>query len=396
MTSNALEYTPYQPLALPPGLAAQSPPRVFGSTARYIQGPGVIDYAGHYLSRLGFRRPALLASARGLRAEGTRLISSLDEWGIPVETATFGGECSRQEIRLHVESLKSLATPVDSVVAVGGGKIVDTGRAVAHRLGVPVAVVPTLASNDAPCAAVSVVYTPEGVTEDAEIYDVNPALVLVDSGVIARAGGRYLVAGMGDAMATWYEARACSLARQGVTVYGGRPTLAGTALAELCARTIYEDGEAALEAVRRSEVSEPLERVIEANTLLSGLGYESGGLAVAHAVAQGYTVIREVQEHFLHGEMVAMGVLAQLVLESWQDEAEKVAAFFAAVGLPVHLAQLNLSADNSEQLQKVVEAAMAFPFIGNMPFTVTSEALYAALLAADRIGRCASPLAAAR
>jgi glycerol dehydrogenase len=232
-----------------------------------------------------------------------------------------------------------------------------------------------------------VIYTPEGVTEDAEIYDRHPALVLVDSEVIARAGERYLVAGMGDAMATWYEARACARADHGRTVFGGRPTLAGTALAELCARTLYEDGLAAVAAVQRSEVNDVLERVIEANTLLSGIGVECGGLAVAHAIAQGYTVIEDVHQQFLHGEMVAMGVLAQLALESWQDELETAARFFISVGLPVHLGQLNLSPDHQAELKTVVEAAMAFPFIGNMPFAVTGENLMQAVLEADRVGR---------
>ena len=391
MASKSVEYTRYQPLALPPGLEAASPPRVFGSAARYIQGEGVIDHAGHYLSRLGFSRCALLASDRGLQAEGKRVIESAERAGVETEVAAFEGECSLQEIERHVVALQALAHPVDGVVAVGGGKIVDAGRAIAHRLQVPVAVVPTLASNDAPCAAVSVIYTPEGVTEDAEIYDQNPALVLVDSGVIARAGERYLAAGMGDAMATWFEARACARAPHGLTVYGGRPTLAATALSELCARTIFDEGQAALEAVRRSVVTEPLERVIEANTLLSGLGYEGGGLAVAHAVAQGYTVIPEVHERFLHGEMVARGVLAQLALESAREETEKTARFFASVGLPVHLRQLNLAAENTEQLQTVVAAAMTFPFIGNMPFTVTAEGLLQALLDADRVGRAVAP-----
>jgi glycerol dehydrogenase len=389
MASESVEYTPYQPLALPPGVTAPLP-RIFGSVARYIQGQGVIGYAGHYLSRLGFTRCALLASTRGQQAEGGLVAQSLAAAGIATEIATFHGECSRQEIHRHVDALRALDSPVDGVVALGGGKIVDAGRAIAHRLKVPVAVIPTLASNDAPCAAVSVIYTPEGITEDAEIYDENPALVLVDSAVIARAGERYLVAGMGDAMATWYEARACARSPHGVTAFGGRPTLAATALAELCARTLYEDGEAALHAVRQSEVSEALERVIEANTLLSGLGYESGGLAVAHAIAQGFTVIPEVHHHALHGEMVAMGVLTQLALESSQEEAEKAATFFAAVGLPVQLRQLDLAAENTAQLNEIVQAAMAFPFIGNMPFTVTAESLLRALLDADRIGRSVS------
>jgi glycerol dehydrogenase len=385
-TEKVLEYTPHEPFA-GPALESGALPRVFGSPARYVQGEGVIDRAGRYLSRLGFGHCAVLCSERCRDAEGSVLLNSLQREGLRAQVLLFGGECSLQEIRQHVAYLGTLEQVVDGIVAVGGGKVVDAGRAIAHRLGVPTVVVPTLASNDAPCAGVSVIYTPEGVTEDAEIYDENPVLVLVDTRVIANADARYLVAGIGDAIATWYEARSCSLTANGVTVFGGRPTLAGTALAKLCAETIYEYGFDAVEAVRSGEVNEALENMVEANTLLSGLGYESGGLAIAHAMAQGFTVVDSVHRNYLHGEMVAMGVLAQLALEGWEDEAERVTRFFTSIGLPVHLDQLGLSPTNREELDAVVEAAMAFPFIGNVPFEMTADALLQAVLGADALGR---------
>lgn len=385
-TEKAVEYTPIEPFAGPP-LDSGALPRVFGSPARYVQGAGVIERSGHYLKRLGFRHCGVLLSRRCRGAEGADLLGSLQREGLQARELLFGGECSYREIQRHVDDVGSADPAVDVIVAVGGGKVVDAGRAIAHRLGVPTAVVPTLASNDAPCAGVSVIYTPEGVTEDAEIYDENPVLVLVDTRIIADADARYLVAGIGDAMATWYEARSCSLTDNGVTVFGGRPTLAGTTLAKLCADTIYQYGEDALRAVQAGEVNAALENVVEANTLLSGLGYESGGLAIAHAMAQGYTVVESVNNNYLHGEMVAMGVLAQLVLEGWEDEAERAARFFGSVGLPVHLGQLGLSADNSRELDAVIDAAMAFPFIGNVPFEMTSATLRQAVLDADALGR---------
>ena len=131
----------------------------------------------------------------------------------------------------------------------------------------------------------------------------------------------------------------------------------------------------------------PLEQVVEANTLLSGLGYESGGLAASHAVAQGYTVLEQVHQRFLHGEMVAMGVLAQLMLEADAEEASRAANFFATVGLPVHLGQLGLGSGDDDALASVVEGAMAFPFLGNMPGEVDHRALRRAILDADELGR---------
>ncbi len=384
MSSEAIEYSEITPFARA-GHDHQLP-RIFGAPARYVQGDGVIDQAGHYLQRLGMRRCAVLLSRRSQGNEGQRLMASARDAGISLEVLTFNGECSFEEVDGHAARLKNSSEAVDSVIAVGGGKVVDAGRALSRRLDLPVAVVPTLASNDAPCAAVSVFYTPEGVTADAEIYDISPALVLVDTGIIAAADPRYLAAGMGDALATWYEARACAGNPDGINVFGARPTLAGTALARLCAETIYEYGEDALGAARQSRVSESLEKIIEANTLLSGLGYESGGLATCHAVAQGYTVIDRVHRNCLHGEMVAMGVLAQLMLEQEHLEASKAAAFFVKVGLPVTLGDIGMDRGDANEIEAVVSAALAFPYLGNMPIPVSGDNLAAAMLAAHDLG----------
>lgn len=365
----------------------QTLPRVFGSPRRYVQAPGVIAQTGDYLRKLGFASAAVLLSARSQKAEGALLLESLKDAGVPATILTFGGECSFEEIEGHTQTLREQARPPETVIALGGGKVVDAGKSIAHRLAVPAVVVPSLASNDAPCSAASVIYTPEGVSDAFEVFAENPALVLVDTAVVAAAPARYLVAGMGDAMATWYEARACANNANAVTTFGARPTLAGAAIARLCADTIYADGEAALAALASGTVDEPLERIVEANTLLSGIGFECGGLAASHAFAQAYTVIETVHKHYLHGEMVAMGVLAQLALEEWDDEARRATAFFARIGLPVHLGQLGLAATDTQSIDAVVEAALAFPFMANMPLEVTPEKLHAAILAADHLGR---------
>jgi glycerol dehydrogenase len=257
---------------------------------------------------------------------------------------------------------------------------------VAFRLGTPVVIVPTLASNDAPCSALSILYSPEGISTGAEFYPNSPAIVVVDTGIIAAAPERYLVAGMGDAMATWYEARVCLLNQAAVTTVGARPTLASCAIGEVCAQTLFKEGCAAAAAVAANTVNDSLETVVEANTLLSGLGFESGGLAVAHGVAQSYTAIPKVRANYLHGEMVAMGTLAQLMMESRPDEAARVAEFFATVGLPVHLGQLSLDAGDKSALEVVSQGTVAFPFTGNMPMPVTAELVRSAILDAHRLG----------
>ena len=359
-------------------------PRVFIAPQRYVQGPGVLRGLGRYLSLLSSKRAALLLSQRSLRNEGVLLLEALRAAGIEAVVCPFGGECSVEEISAHVQALAG--ERVDCVIAAGGGKCVDAGKAVAFRLALPVVIVPTLASNDAPCSALSVIYSPQGVSTGVEFYPQSPALVIVDTDIISAAPERYLVAGMGDAMATWYEARVCLHNKAAVTASGARPTLASTAIGEACAHTLFSEGVAAAASVAAHRLDDAVENVVEANTLLSGLGFESGGVAAAHGVAQSYTGIDRVHANYLHGEMVAMGTLAQLMMESRPDEAVRVAEFFAAVGLPVHLGQLSLDAADGRALDVIVEGTLAFPYTANMPQRITAEVVRSAVLDAHALG----------
>ena len=358
-------------------------PRVLVAPQRYIQGPDVLDQIGKYLSLVNAHRAGILVSKRGEHADGVRVITSLKNAAIEPVISTFHGECSHDEIDLHVAGLQGES--LDCLLAVGGGKCVDAGKSIAYRLNVPVVIVPTLASNDAPCSAVSVLYSPEGVFAGAEFFPQNPAMVVVDTGVVANASERYLVAGMGDAMATWYEARVCLQNPNARSTIGARPTLASYALGEICANTLFEEGQSAAAAVAANRVDESLEKVVEANTLLSGLGFESGGLAVAHGVAQSYTAVPVVHANYLHGEMVGMGTLTQLMMES-EDETRRVAEFFASVGLPVHLGQISLDAGDNGALDRVVETTMASPIIHNMTMPMTPEYIRSSIIGAHELG----------
>jgi len=368
---------------LAPGTSTQPVPRVFASPSRYIQGPGTITALGRYLALLNGRRAGILASRRGLGAEASMVVDSLRHHAIDSVTSVFPGECSLAAIEAATAEL--VKAKIDVLVAVGGGKCVDAGKSVASRLGVPVVVVPTLASNDAPCSALSVIYSDEGVTAGIEFSPLSPALVVVDTAVVAAASERYLAAGMGDAMATWYEARVCLDNPAARNTLGGRPTVASCALGERCAHIVYEDGLAAGRAVLENRVDESLERIVEANTLLSGVGFESGGVAAAHAVAQGYTLIPAVEDAFLHGELVAMGTLVQLAMLEDEAEARRVGTFFAQVGLPICLDQLGLGVESPE-LDGLVEGSLGMDFIHNMPMPVDAALVRDAIRAADRLG----------
>src|SRR5215813_5877476 len=179
---------------------------VFSCPSRYTQGKNATESLGTEMAALGLEGPALLMSSKtaiALLSETWR--QSLGSAKIPYAVYNFGGECSLAEIERIKHSAKEAQARV--IVAIGGGKALDAGRAAAADLDLPVVNCPTVASSDAPCSALSVIYTDEGVFQEYRFYRKNPDLVLVDTQVIANAPPRLLVAGMGDALATWFEAR---------------------------------------------------------------------------------------------------------------------------------------------------------------------------------------------
>ena len=359
---------------------------VFTSPSRYTQGKGATAALGREMTALGLEGPVLIIAGRTvIGLLGPAWQRSLDEAGFKHAVHRFSGECSLTEIERVKAAGRELGAR--TILGAGGGKVLDTARAAAAGLGLPVVNCPTVASSDAPCSALSVIYTDEGVFQEYRFYRKNPDLVLVDTEVIAQAPPRLLVAGMGDALATWFEARTC-VAGHVKNMRGGGSTRSAAALADLCYRTLLEDGAAALRAVETKVVTPALERLVEANTLLSGLGFESSGLAAAHAVHNGLTVAPGTH-HYLHGEKVAFGLLVQLVMEGApRATVEQVLGFSTEVGLPITLAEIGLSNLPQDTLAQIAaRAAAPGETVHNEPFEVTPDMVADAILAADALGR---------
>jgi len=382
-------------------------PLVFCSPMRYVQGPGVTSRLAAEMLAVGLRGPALLvAGTTAIARLAPVWAQALGEAGWSHRVLAFGGESSRREIDAIAAEATALGAAV--IIGAGGGKALDAARSAAAARGLPFVSCPTVCSTDAPTSALSVIYgdagAERGMVEAYEIHRRSPELVLVDTQVIAESPPRFLAAGIGDAMSTLYEARAVVAAGR-PTMRGGRCTRAAFALAVLCHDIVLEHGAAAVAACRRGEADEPLELVVEAATLLSGLGFESAGLAAAHAVHNGLTAV-PATHGMLHGEKVAFGTLVHIMLEAAAapepaagsaDEARRVAEFFVRVGLPVTLGELGLQPDAAGGRDAVTtvarRATAADETIHNMPFPVTADAVAAAIVAADAVGRAARRLA---
>jgi glycerol dehydrogenase len=348
---------------------------------KYIQGVGALGELPSLVKLFG-TQGLVLASPT---AHTTLLpASGLDVRAQSLPVERFSGECCEKELSKVGALIRE--QHVDVLVGMGGGKTIDTAKIAADRANIPVLVVPTIASTDAPCSGCAVLYSERGEFESVCYQKSNPAAVLVDTGIIARAPARFLVSGMGDALATWFEARSCRNTRSR-NECGGLSTLTGLNLARLCYDTLLQYGAMARIAAERHIVTPALEHIVEANTLLSGVGFESGGLASAHSIHNGLTALQETHEHY-HGEKVAFGVLAGLQLtDAPPDESDVVFAFCEDVGLPTTLADIGLRDFDPGRLMPAAEKACApNESIHHEAGRITPEKVLHALLAADAIG----------
>lgn len=359
--------------------------RALVAPAKYVQGTGALAQAGHYIAPLG--KNALIVwdhVVHDLFSE--QLEASFENNEVGFESFIFSGECSRNQVAIGLE--KARKADVDLVVGVGGGKAIDLAKAIAFPLQARMISVPTVASNDAPTSAATVYYTDEGVLDGWDVWPRNPDLVLVDSRIIAEAPIRWLVSGIGDALATWFEANAAYKGRR-LAFSGGVPTMTAMSLARLCYETLLDDGVDALRDARHHVVTPALERIIEANILLSGIGWESGGLATAHTLGNGLSML-DCTHSYSHGEKVAFGLVTQLCLddEIGAQERNRAVRFMVEVGLPVTLADIGMAELSERELIEVAEV-LSGPnqLIHNHVFEVSAFDLYSAMLAADALGR---------
>ncbi len=368
--------------------------KAFICPTKYVQGQDELLNLGYFIKVFG-DSALLIAHKDDIERVKDKLDSTAKKFGVTFVESNFKGECSREEVARLQELAKK--NKCACTIGLGGGKAIDTAKCVAQ--GDNLIIVPTIAATDAPTSHSAVLYTPDGAFDDYAYFKQSPSVVLVDTTVIAKAPTRFLVSGMGDALSTYFEARATASSYSNVNAglpCGYREGLCGEAkgtntalaLAKLCYETLINDGVKAKVSSDCNLVTPALENIIETNILLSGLGFESGGLAAAHAIHDGLTILEGTHKYF-HGEKVAFGTIAQLVLENApKEEIEEVLEFCLQVVLPVCLEDIGVETITEEELKEVAEkACIKEESIYSMPFPINVDEVAAAIITADSIGK---------
>jgi glycerol dehydrogenase len=357
--------------------------KIMTAPNRYIQGYGIIGDFGKYVSPLG-SKPFIIGGKTALSTIRERVSKSVAEHSMECDFTVFSGKGTRSD----AAGLAKKATDfgADIIVGAGGGLALDTAKAVAYEMDLPLVIVPTIASTDAPCSAEALQYTDDHKFDREIKLKRNPDVIIVDSRVIAEAPTRFFVAGMGDALATWFEAQTCK--NSGAKNFSGAmATAAGLSIARLAYDILLKFGTAAKLAVDENAVTPAVEMVIEANTLLSGMGFENCGLGAAHSISVGLGILQGA-EHCLHGELVGFSTIVNIVLENYsKDKINEVMGFCSAVGLPITLEQLGIRDTSPTNLMKAAEVSLGKgSFMHNLSFEVTPQLVVGSIIGANALG----------
>jgi len=355
--------------------------RLFASPGRYLQGPTALDQLVQIVQAFG-KHPILVMDAPVRELIGNRVLSQLTAAGLAPHVALFTGEITYANVEQLTESCRGLSSGV--VVGLGGGKVLDTAKAISLRLGVPMVTVPTIASNDSPTSSVIAMYDEEHRLISVDKMVANPAAVIVDTSLIVGAPARFLRSGIGDALSKVFEADACRDGT-GMTPLGTRPLGIASAIGQHCYQTLRADSVDALRDCEEHRVTDAVERVVEAVVLLSGLSFENGGLSLAHSLTRGLMATQGAKS-LLHGYHVAWGAVVQLAAEGRPDtEVLDLMSFVRAVGLPASSEDLGIVAPVEPQHNVIAELTLAAPHLANFLIPVTQTLVVEAIQRVDRL-----------
>jgi glycerol dehydrogenase-like iron-containing ADH family enzyme len=331
------------------------------------------------------RRPLLLGRSAATAALRQQLEGDLRAASLDPLSACLRHDCCESDLQPLAEQTR--AAGCDGVLAAGGGKVLDAGKLLAHRLGLACITVPTSAATCAGWTALANLYSPTGAFEGDVALDRCPDLLVFDHGLVRQAPARTLASGIADAMAKWYEASVSSGAsRDGLVQQAVQQ-------ARVLRDQLLLEGASAL----ADPGGDAWVRVAEASALTAGLIGGIGGArcrtVAAHAVHNGLTQL-EAAHGVLHGEKVGFGILVQLRLEEVvggnrlaAQARRQLLPFFAALGLPVSLGDLGLAEASLRELEAVCAfACRPGSDLHHLPFPVQPTDLLAALVSTTAIG----------
>ena len=343
-----------------------------------LRGQNALAQAGDAIARLG-KRPLIVGGSNSLAAAQPYLQPILQQQQLQSAETAYGKDCS--EISLETLRAAVQTYQADFIIGVGGGKALDAAKLLAHQCQIPIVTIPTSAATCAAWTALSNIYSEQGAFQ----YDVTlarcPDLLILDYGLIQTAPQRTLVAGIGDAIAKWYEASVSSGHSEQTMI------ISAVQQARILRDILFQKSAIALKEPGSETWQEVTDAVVLLAGVIGGIGGAQCRTVAAHAVHNGLTHLL-ASHGTLHGEKVAYGILVQLRLEEMLQNNQLAASarqqllkFYGEIGLPQTLDSLGLGDITLTELQRAAEIACnPNSDIHRLPFKVVPEQLMAAMV----------------
>jgi glycerol dehydrogenase-like iron-containing ADH family enzyme len=362
--------------------------------AQVLRGERVLSQSHVAIAALG-QRPFVVSGQQTQNLIQDNLFPVLAQAKLTAAYGIYAPDCSE----FSLESLKNAVKhhQADLIIGVGGGKALDTAKLLAHHCRLPVITIPTSAATCAAWTALSNVYSNEGAFQYDVSLDRCPDLLILDYSLIQLAPQRTLIAGIGDAIAKWYEASVSS-GQSTATL-----TIAAVQQARVLRDLLFQKSAEAIAKPGQAQWQEVVDATVLLAGVIGGLGGANCRTVAAHAVHNGLTHLLAAHD-ILHGEKVAYGILVQLRLEELvqgnqlaASSRQQLLKFYNEIGLPRSLEQLGLGSITLSDLRHAAEVScLPQSDIHRLPFAVSPEQLMAAMVSTQEVGEAVKPNSTAK
>ena len=317
--------------------------------ANYTIGEDAYDQVRQVCPAYG-KRVLLIGGSKALEAAEELLRDAVKDCELEiVDTVHFGSDCTYAAIdrwAAHAGECKA-----DMIFGMGGGKALDT--------------------------AMAAVYKEDGNFDSFYFFDKPARHCFINTRVIADAPYQYLRAGMGDTMGKFFE---CHFAARGDQL--DHSSALGREISNLCYAPLLDHGVQALKDCMEHKASYDLQQAVLANIVSTGMVslmvLDDYNCAVAHSVYYGLVLLPGFEEKYLHGDVVAYGVLVQLAVDKDMERLAEAKKFLKELGIPSTLREMEVPLDR-EALSEVLRETVTGPDMDHIPYPVTEDMVFEAM-----------------
>ncbi len=329
---------------------------------RYLQDNGILKDIGKEVSLLKGKKAFVMGGTTALSLTQKTVEESLNENGIEYFIYEYKGFCVPEHCDKIVESDEFKSC--DVVIGIGGGVLMDSSKLCAVLSDKPVICVPTSSATCAAYAPLSVTYSEIGKTLGTKHHNREVNCVIVDMDILAKQPARLFVSGVYDSLAKLMELNQRLIGKDEEDIEIG--LRASYELSKFLYERLNQNFDSALESIKKGEetkeVFDCVYLAIGLTGVVSGLARGSNQTAIAHKIYESARkLFPEKISKYLHGEVVAVGLIVQAAYNGTIDDAVAFKEKMSERGMLTSLNEIGVekTEENFELLYNIMLSSTA-------------------------------------